>query len=206
MTKPNRLYYGDNLTIMRDCLPSASVDLIYLDPPFNSQRNYNLIYTKLTGYPVPEQEEAFCDAWRMDPEKEEMAREMPITLAQYGVTDDVVQFWTAWIRPSTPYSSASGTGNDASNRPGAALYSTSLANSARSEPYAFRAPRAFLAMATRFRRDSFAARALPPLAARSWTGVGAGSSCRSPVAISPMNLASCIMSRGRFGGFGMSPR
>jgi len=97
VTKPNQLYYGDNLTIMRDYIPSASVDLIYLDPPFNSQRNYNLIYTRLTGYPVPEQEEAFCDAWQMDPEKEEMARQMPITLAEYGVTDDVVQFWKAWI-------------------------------------------------------------------------------------------------------------
>lgn len=94
--RPNRLYYGDNLTIMRS-MPNACVDLIYLDPPFNSQRTYNLIYTKLTGLPLPEQEEAFCDAWQMDPEKEEMARQMPVTLAEYGVTDDVVKFWEAWI-------------------------------------------------------------------------------------------------------------
>ncbi|HEV8454250.1 MAG TPA: hypothetical protein VGQ24_05140, partial [Gemmatimonadales bacterium] len=59
--KQNRLYYGDNITIMRE-MPSASVDLIYLDPPFNSQRTYNLIYKQLTGLPLPEQEEAFCDA------------------------------------------------------------------------------------------------------------------------------------------------
>jgi DNA modification methylase len=96
VNRPNRLFYGDNLTIMGN-MPSGSVDLIYLDPPFNSQRTYNLIYTKLTGLPVPEQEEAFCDAWQMDAEKEEMARNMPITLAEYGVSDDVVQFWTAWI-------------------------------------------------------------------------------------------------------------
>lgn len=94
--KANHLYYGDNLTIMRN-MPSASVDLIYLDPPFNSQRNYNLIYKKLTGQPVPEQEEAFCDAWEMDAEKEELARNMPLTLREYEVPEDVVMFWKAWI-------------------------------------------------------------------------------------------------------------
>lgn len=92
----NHLYYGDNLTIMRT-MPNACVDLIYLDPPFNSQRNYNLIYKRLTGLPVPEQEEAFCDAWDMDPEKEEMARKMPIVLREYGVDEDIVLFWQAWI-------------------------------------------------------------------------------------------------------------
>lgn len=92
----NHLYYGDNLTIMRS-MPNACVDLIYLDPPFNSQRNYNLIYKKLTGQAVPEQEEAFCDAWDMDPEKEEMARKMPIVLRDYGVDEDLIQFWNAWI-------------------------------------------------------------------------------------------------------------
>lgn len=94
--KSNHLYYGDNLTIMRQ-LPAASVDLIYLDPPFNSQRNYNLIYKKLTGQPVPEQEEAFCDAWDMDPEKEQMARNMPMVLRDYGVDEELVLFWKAWI-------------------------------------------------------------------------------------------------------------
>lgn len=92
----NSLYYGDNLTIMRS-MPNACVDLIYLDPPFNSQRNYNLIYKKLTGQPVPEQEEAFCDAWELDAEKEEMARRMPLVLQEYGIDDDIVTFWRAWI-------------------------------------------------------------------------------------------------------------
>ena len=92
----NQLLYGDNLTIMRT-MPNACVDLIYLDPPWNSKRNYNLIYKKLTGQPVPEQEEAFCDTWEMDPEKEEMARRMPIILREYGVDEDLVQFWRAWI-------------------------------------------------------------------------------------------------------------
>jgi DNA modification methylase len=94
--RSNHLYYGDNLTIMRS-MPNACVDLIYLDPPFNSQRNYNLIYQKLTGQAVPEQEVAFCDAWDMDPEKEEMARRMPIVLREYGVDEDLVLFWKAWV-------------------------------------------------------------------------------------------------------------
>jgi site-specific DNA-methyltransferase (adenine-specific) len=92
----NQLLYGDNLTIMRN-MPNACVDLIYLDPPWNSKRNYNLIYERLTGQPVPEQEEAFCDAWEMDAEKEEMARKMPIVLRDYGVDEDLVLFWRAWI-------------------------------------------------------------------------------------------------------------
>lgn len=94
----NHLYYGDNLTIMRTNIPSNSVNLIYLDPPFNSQRNYNLIYKQLTGQPVPEQEEAFCDAWEMDAEKEDMLRRMPIVFEEYGVDEDLIKFWQAWVR------------------------------------------------------------------------------------------------------------
>ncbi len=94
--RKSHLYYGDNLTIMRK-LATASVDLIYLDPPFNSQRTYNLIYSQMTGLPVPEQEEAFCDAWELDPEKEEMARNMPAVLQQYGADADLIRFWEAWI-------------------------------------------------------------------------------------------------------------
>ncbi len=40
----NTLFYGDNLIILREHIPSESVDLIYLDPPFNSSRNYNVLF------------------------------------------------------------------------------------------------------------------------------------------------------------------
>lgn len=40
----NRLYYGDNLEILRKGIKDESVDLIYLDPPFNSKRDYNLLF------------------------------------------------------------------------------------------------------------------------------------------------------------------
>ena len=45
----NVLYYGDNLDILRRYLPDASVDLIYLDPPFNSNRDYNVIVKDESG-------------------------------------------------------------------------------------------------------------------------------------------------------------
>ena len=54
----NQLFYGDCLTIMEQ-LPDASVDLIYLDPPFNSNREYTAIYQDETGRPLPDQVEAF---------------------------------------------------------------------------------------------------------------------------------------------------
>jgi DNA modification methylase len=94
----NHLYYGDNLEIMRDYIATASVDLIYLDPPFNSQRTYNLIYKQMTGLPVPEQEEAFCDAWELDAEKEELVREMPVLLRKYDADEGLIAFWEAWIK------------------------------------------------------------------------------------------------------------
>lgn len=95
--RQNALYYGDNLTIMQN-MPTACVDMIYLDPPFNSQRTYNLIYKQRTGLPLPEQEDAFCDTWDLDPEKEQMARNMPIVLREYGTDESLVQFWVAWIK------------------------------------------------------------------------------------------------------------
>ena len=42
--KTNGLYYGDNLNILRRYIPDQSIDLIYLDPPFNSNRDYNVIF------------------------------------------------------------------------------------------------------------------------------------------------------------------
>jgi DNA modification methylase len=92
----NHLYYGDNLTRMQH-MAKHSVDLIYLDPPFNSKQNYNLIYKNLTGMPVPDQAEAFCDTWEMDPQKEEIARAMPMLMREHGIPDYYVEFWRLWI-------------------------------------------------------------------------------------------------------------
>ncbi|MGQ9707149.1 MAG: hypothetical protein ACUVWP_09185 [bacterium] len=43
------LYYGDNLNILRKCIYDGSVDLIYLDPPFNSKATYNILFKEPTG-------------------------------------------------------------------------------------------------------------------------------------------------------------
>lgn len=45
----NRLYYGDNLDVLREHIGSESVDLIYLDPPFISNANYNILFKSPAG-------------------------------------------------------------------------------------------------------------------------------------------------------------
>jgi site-specific DNA-methyltransferase (adenine-specific) len=92
----NSLFYGDNLTIMQG-MRKDSVDLIYLDPPFNSKKNYNMMYKTMTGMPVPEQVEAFCDTWEMDAEKEDLAKRMPILMQEVGIEDYYIKFWRLWI-------------------------------------------------------------------------------------------------------------
>jgi DNA modification methylase len=69
----NHLYYGDNLTVLRDhvAFPSASVDLIYLDPPFNSNANYNLLFKSPDGQKSHAQTEAFEDTWHWAEEAEQ---------------------------------------------------------------------------------------------------------------------------------------
>jgi site-specific DNA-methyltransferase (adenine-specific) len=59
----NALYYGDNLEILREHIPNESVDLIYLDPPFNSQATYNVLFRAPTGEQSQAQIEAFEDTW-----------------------------------------------------------------------------------------------------------------------------------------------
>ncbi|MCY4168347.1 MAG: DNA methyltransferase [Rhodobacter sp.] len=92
----NRLYYGDCLTIMQE-MTLGSVDLIYLDPPFNSQRDYNAIYKTETGKPLPDQIDAFCDTWTIDAETERAARHMPALMREAGVDDEVAEFWRLWM-------------------------------------------------------------------------------------------------------------
>ena len=91
----NRLYYGDCLTIMQE-MPLGSVDLIYLDPPFNSRRDYNAIYKTETGKPLPDQIDAFCDTWTLDEERERAIRHMPVLMREAGVDDGVAEFWKIW--------------------------------------------------------------------------------------------------------------
>src|SRR4051812_28462758 len=59
----NQLYYGDNLVVLRESIASESVDLVYLDPPFNSSASYNILFRALSGEQSQAQIEAFEDSW-----------------------------------------------------------------------------------------------------------------------------------------------
>lgn len=61
----NKLYYGDNLDILRRKIKDDTVDLCYIDPPFNSKRNYNQIYNNI-GSEDRAQAQAFTDTWKWD--------------------------------------------------------------------------------------------------------------------------------------------
>jgi adenine specific DNA methylase Mod len=59
----NQLYFGDNLEVLRESIPAESVDLIYLDPPFNSKANYNVLFKTPKGIESSAQITAFEDTW-----------------------------------------------------------------------------------------------------------------------------------------------
>ena len=94
----NKLYYGDCLTVMQREMNANSVDLIYLDPPFNSNRNYNAIYKDETGRPLPDQIEAFCDLWTLDAERERAIRKMPEFMRSQNIDESTVKFWSVWMK------------------------------------------------------------------------------------------------------------
>lgn len=66
----NTLFFGDNLEVMRASLDDESVDLVYLDPPFNSNRNYNVLFKEHSGSPADAQIHAFEDSWTWSIEAE----------------------------------------------------------------------------------------------------------------------------------------
>ena len=72
----NTLYYGDNLEILRKYIKDDSVDLIYLDPPFNSKADYNILYKEPTGEPSKAQITAFEDTWHWTAEAEKTFQEI----------------------------------------------------------------------------------------------------------------------------------
>lgn len=60
---PNKLYFGDNLRVLREQVPTASVDFVYLDPPFNSQARYNVLFQSPMEDVASAQVGAFLDFW-----------------------------------------------------------------------------------------------------------------------------------------------
>ncbi len=72
----NTLFYGDNLPILREYLSDESVDLIYLDPPFNSNRSYNVLFKDESGVEAEAQITAFDDTWHWNSAAEETYHEL----------------------------------------------------------------------------------------------------------------------------------
>lgn len=79
----NHLYYGDNLQVLRAHIATESVDLIYLDPPFNSQATYNVLFRSPAGERSQAQIEAFEDTWHWNDSAERAFDEV----MQSGNTD-----------------------------------------------------------------------------------------------------------------------
>lgn len=72
----NVLHIGDNLDILKRCIPDESVDLIYLDPPFNSNRSFHLIFKDESGRRSDAQQLAFDDTWHWGPSAEATYRQL----------------------------------------------------------------------------------------------------------------------------------
>jgi DNA modification methylase len=87
--EPNRLFYGDNLQVLREHIPDASVDLIYLDPPFNSRQDYNVLFAEKDGSRSASQITAFKDSWEWN---EEAARAYEEVIEQGGRGTDMLAY------------------------------------------------------------------------------------------------------------------
>jgi DNA modification methylase len=88
----NQLYYGDNLDVLRRYLLDESVDLVYLDPPFNSRQDYNVLFAEKDGSQSSSQIRAFEDTWEWNIEAERAYQE---TVEQGGrVAQAMVAFRT----------------------------------------------------------------------------------------------------------------
>ncbi len=72
----NGLYYGDNLEVLKKYIPDGSVDLIYLDPPFNSKTDYNILFKEPGGKLSTAQITAFEDTWHWTGETESMFQDI----------------------------------------------------------------------------------------------------------------------------------
>lgn len=93
----NRLFYGDNLDVLRRHIPDESVDLVYLDPPFNSNANYNVLFAEKNGKQAAAQIQAFEDTWRWD---EGAARAFEEVVEAGGRVSQVMQAFRTFLGDS----------------------------------------------------------------------------------------------------------
>ena len=100
MSEPpgNVLYYGDNLDVLRRHVNDESVDLVYLDPPFNSNANYNVLFGHADGTRAAAQIKAFDDTWRWDQAAAESFQE---TVIAGGTVASALAAFQTLLGPST---------------------------------------------------------------------------------------------------------
>ena len=92
----NLLYYGDNLDVLRRYVKDESVDLVYLDPPFNSNQDYNVLFAE-HGAKAAAQIKAFEDTWQWD---ESAARAYQETVERGGQVSQVLQAFRTFLSES----------------------------------------------------------------------------------------------------------
>ena len=88
------LYYGDNLDILRRYVADESVDLVYLDPPFNSAQTYNAFFQEKDGAAAASQIKAFEDTWQWNQESEAVYRELT---EQAGRVKEVLEAFMTFL-------------------------------------------------------------------------------------------------------------
>jgi len=93
----NQLYYGDNLDVLRRHLDDASVDLVYLDPPFNSNASYNVLFAEHDGTRAASQIKAFEDTWKWD---ESAARACAEVIEAGGKVSQAMQAFRTFLGDS----------------------------------------------------------------------------------------------------------
>ncbi|HEU0142911.1 MAG TPA: DNA methyltransferase [Bryobacteraceae bacterium] len=96
-TWKNKLFFGDNLVILHEQIPDESVDLVYLDPPFNSNATYNVLFAERSGAKSSAQIRAFDDTWQWSMESELAYHE---TVTRGGKLADLLQALRAFLGQS----------------------------------------------------------------------------------------------------------
>jgi DNA modification methylase len=92
----NTLYYGDNLDILKRYIPDESVDLVYLDPPFNSNANYNVLFKEKNGAQAASQIRAFEDTWTWSQDDEAIYADL---VTKGGKVADCLQAFRTFLGP-----------------------------------------------------------------------------------------------------------
>jgi site-specific DNA-methyltransferase (adenine-specific) len=92
----NTLYYGDNMDILKRYIPDESIDLIYLDPPFKSNQNYNVLFKEKNGSSAASQIRAFEDTWTWSQNDEKVFAEM---VTKGGKVADCLQAFRTFLSP-----------------------------------------------------------------------------------------------------------